>query len=538
VRYVIYANDTLNNEGWVTGYYFFDEGVDVTINDPNDNEHVQLNADYTVEANITQITQGGSITIDHAQFRYQYDHPTIDGQYLWSDWIDLSLESGDTEEGIYIIDFEVNDTLWTEDESYKLQVKGENSNGQSDKETAHFVPDSTPESGLKLGTLHEPDEILCGNVTESVVFWCTATIHESQQTYTKTLRDSYKEALGDEFYLVTDVFVDSDNVTETEWEYENGNWELTIVFDEDASEDEEFRIYFYEEEPQISNAELDYTGRDTIDYSIDVLTERDWELQVHIGETWMPSSASAWWSQYTPEELTYTVFADEEQTSQLEANVTVVGTDRHDRYVIALDIVLTEGLTTDITQLYIHGEIVTTQAESSIDWGWLFLGAIPPIAGVVAYLLDDPMNLNLSKKLKMLILGSGFGVGIAIAVIPQFVTLPSSLSLAPMPLGVVSEFVGSANIINTVLLAVFPIMIAGMLVMLFRPKQTQLLQILSLGGLGTLMIVAGTITGTLSLSAMDTAMRATLNMSVYIGLGVTFALFLYMAKHFRGSMYG
>ncbi|WP_287587934.1 hypothetical protein [Candidatus Borrarchaeum sp.] len=304
-------NTTLSFSNWLE-----DKGVSISNIDPSNNERVGYET-KTVKCTVTQLTLTAA-NISSVKFRYTFENPV--NQYeIYSKWIEMSLDSGNSTLGNYKGSFEVNSTFFDEDDDYKLQIRAENTNGLTEKETITFFADSTPESGLQLGSLHEPEEVKCGNVTEDLMFWCTATIHESQLVYTKTLSNSFKEKLGDDFDLVTAVAVSTKNVTNLKFKEEGSKWKLTLEFDEAPTEDASFKIYFYETEPEVSSPAVVNADNNKAVYTMDIDTQIARENVSIIGID-LPSIRKLYWAGYTTDSIkSWKIYTDSKLQNEISS---------------------------------------------------------------------------------------------------------------------------------------------------------------------------------------------------------------------------
>ncbi len=304
-------NTTLSFSNWLC-----DQGVSITNVDPSHNERVDFET-VTVKCTATQLSSEAA-TISSVKFRYTYESQIT--QYeVYSAWQTMSLESGNTTTGVYEGSFEVNSTFFDEDDDYKLQIRAENTNGLTEKETITFFADSTPENGLQLGSLHEPEEVKCGNVTEDLMFWCTATIHESQLVYTKTLSNSFKEKLGDDFDLVTAVAVSTKNVTNLKFKAEGSKWKLTLEFDEAPTEDASFKIYFYETEPKVSSPAVVNADNNKAVYTMNIDTQIARENVSIIGID-LPSIRKLYWAGYTTDSIkSWKIYTDSKLQNEISS---------------------------------------------------------------------------------------------------------------------------------------------------------------------------------------------------------------------------
>ena len=527
VRYIIYTNDTVNNWALTTGYYLFDEGPSLTDSNINNNERLQINADHTVQVNCTQITQGIGITISNVQFRYKYTDPTT-GAKTWTSYITMDLFSGDSTSGIYRGTLEINDTLFEEDEEYELEFKGTNSNGMTITLSKDFISDSTPDSGLDLGRLNAPDVILCGNYTEDIMFYATIVYAESFESYSRVIPQSWRDLLVDTD-LITSISIDEQYIDSIEI---LDNWRLILTFEDGQApdEDDSTKLRIYQKEPQITNPTVIKVGTDSIDYSLDVSSERNWTTPLHIGEIWFPSSSNAWWSDYKPSDLYYKVYTDKALTTEIEgAEVSVVSTNYQDEYIIALDLVFTYDAIETLENLYIHGSRDVERATSQFNLTAILIGALIPTAAITIILLDEPLKLNLAANIKKYVIIGGAIGGVGVSAIFQFIPLPLAIQTTPLTIGA-QDLIGTSNYANMLFLIVTPALLSLAIVYVLKVPPKQKVRGISGGLLGSIIIAIAQLTGILNLSLMDTTLRATINMASYIGVGISIIAILYLVK--------
>lgn len=553
IQYMIEATDTSGNQRFTNWYaYMFDPGPSITFLDPEDNGRW----DYSKHILSVRVTQAiGSATITSVHYKYTYTNDL--DQEVYVGYQDMILASGNNTNGIWEVEIDIDEDEFEEDEDYSISVRATNTNDITVTEKIDFIVDSTPESGMVLGTLHAPDEIRCGNWTEEVDFWCTVTFAEAQSLYTRTLSNSAQEKLGDDFDLIVAYYLAmSENVTDVNFYEDDANFKLKIKFSDAQEEDSATKFYIYEKEPQVSNPQVVEIGSDFILYAIDVEVERSWN-HVHIGETVFPSDPvqSAWWANYEIQDYEdWKVYADADLKDEMEANVTV-WTATTNEYEAHMDI---QELSLEIkhTKLYIKGTLKTEEKSYIINLVGVMMGLLVAFTGWVSVSMILPklpmvgVWLEEGKRKKFIIMGSLIG-GISLAVITQFYDFLSGpifsiqQSLVKLTIGEGTTTTGLIFPVwftNWVLLflpsiVVFSFLLGGYILWGgLSPKDTTRLLLATF--IGELLLLLLYVKGTmqLAISNLETAELMTLN--IVMSMMVAFAIVLctvFIIKFTKGS---